>query len=130
MEVVIQVACTASWTSIFICQMIVVTDFFICWLEWFDADQAVGGAVTFPLLFLGQPFHRNFISRVLSTDGSYEQDLVQKLFSSIILYIHLQWFGVFSIFAFHVDAAPTWYVILVLSGEGFQWRWLTWVLFA
>ena len=30
--------------------------------------------------------------------------------------------------AFHLDAAPICYVILVLSGEEFWWRWLTWVL--
>ena len=31
--------------------------------------------------------------------------------------------------AFHVDASPTWYVMLVLGSEGFPWWWLTGVLF-
>ena len=69
MEAVIQVACVVSWTFIFFCQMIVVEDFFICWLEWFGADRVVGHIVVFPPLFLDQPFHRDFIVQVLSRDG-------------------------------------------------------------
>ena len=34
-----------------------------------------------------------------------------------------------SITAFHVDAASTWYVLLVLGGKGFWWWCLTWILF-
>ena len=49
---VIQVACVVVWTSIFILQMIVVGDFFICWLEWFGLDWAVHCIVVFPQLFL------------------------------------------------------------------------------
>ena len=45
---------------------------FICWLEWFVADWADGGIVVFPQLFLGQPFHRDFIGKVLYTDGCYD----------------------------------------------------------
>ena len=37
-DVEIQVACVVSWTSIFTGQMIVIAGFFICRLEWFDAD--------------------------------------------------------------------------------------------
>ena len=48
--------------------MMVVEDFFICWLEWFGADCAVGDVVVFPPLFLSQPFHRDFMVQVLSTD--------------------------------------------------------------
>ena len=69
MEAVIQVACVVSWTSTFFCQMTVVVDFFISWLEWFSTDRIVGGIVVFSPLFLGQPFHRNFIGQVLSPDG-------------------------------------------------------------
>ena len=56
--------------SIFIYQIIVVVESFICWAEWFATDQAIGGIVVFPPLFLGQPFHRDLISQMLSTDGS------------------------------------------------------------
>ena len=37
-DAVIQVTCVVSWTSVFTCQMIMITDIFICWLEWFSAD--------------------------------------------------------------------------------------------
>ena len=60
-DAVIQVASVVSWTSIFTCPMIVVADFFICWLKWFGKNQTVGGVVVFPPLLLGQPFHRDFI---------------------------------------------------------------------
>ena len=43
--------------------------FFICGLEYFGEDRVVCGVVVFPPLFLGQPFHRDFIGQVLSTDG-------------------------------------------------------------
>ena len=33
-----------------------ITDIFICWLEWFGTDSAVGGIIEFPSLFLSQPF--------------------------------------------------------------------------
>ena len=97
----------------------VVADFFICWLEQFNADQAVGIMVVFPQLLLGQPFHRDFVGQVLSTDGGCGQDLVQKLFSGVIPDIYLGWLKVLPITSFHVDAAPTWYVMLVLGDEGF-----------
>ena len=61
--------------------MMVVADFFICWLERFSADQAVGSVVVFPQLLLGQPFHRDFVGQVLSTDGGCGQDL-SKNFSA------------------------------------------------
>ena len=44
--------------SIFTCQMIVVADIFICWMEWFGADRTAGDVVVFPPLLLSQPFHR------------------------------------------------------------------------
>ena len=106
-----------------------VVDFFVCWLEWFGTDRKVLGIVVFPPLFLGQPFYRNFIGQLFSTDGCCGYDLVQKPFSSIISHIHLGWFKVLPITAFQVDAAPTWYVMQVLGGKGFWWRWLTLVLF-
>ena len=43
-----------------------------------------------------------------------------KLFSSVISYINLGWFKVSFITPFHVDAAPTWYLFLILGGEGFR----------
>ena len=46
-----------------------ITGFFICWFQWFDADWPVGGIVVLPQLFLGQPFHRDFIGQVLCTEG-------------------------------------------------------------
>ena len=58
-----------SWTFIFIFKIIMFVDFFICWFEWFRADWAVGDVIIFPPLFLGQPFHRDFIGQVLSTEG-------------------------------------------------------------
>ena len=117
-DVVIQVACVVSWTSMFTCQMIVVADLFICSHEWFGADGAVGGVDVFPPLFLGQSFHRDF-GQVLSPYSCCSEDLVQKLFSSVIPDIHLGCFKVSPITAFHVVAASTWYVLLVLGDEGF-----------
>ena len=73
----------------------------------------------FPPLFLGQPFHRDIIGQVLSTDGCCGEGLLQKLFSDVIPHIYLGWFKVLPIVAFHVDAAPTWYAMLVLGDEGF-----------
>ena len=107
-DAVIQVACVVSWASIFTCQIMVVADFFICWPEWFDADRAVCGVVVFPPLFLGQLFHRDFISQMFSKDGYCGWDLVQKPFSGVIFYIHLGWFKAFPITPFHADAARTW----------------------
>ena len=54
-----------------------------------NANQAVGGIVVFLLLFLNQHFHNDIIGQVLYTDGCHDQDLLQKLFSSAILYIYL-----------------------------------------
>ena len=88
---VIQVECVVNWTSIFTRQMIVVADFFICWLEWFDADWAVRGVIVFPPLFLGQPFHKDFIGQVLSTDGCCGYDLVQKPFSGALDVLQWSW---------------------------------------
>ena len=127
MQVVIHVSRVVSWTSIFNRQMMVVVDFFICWLEWFSTDWAVGGVVVTPPLFLGQPFHRDFLGQVFSIDGWCDWDLVQKLFSGVIPYIYLGWFNVLLTTAFHVDAALTWYVMLVFGDEGFWWRWFIWV---
>ena len=129
MGVVIQVPCIVSWTSIFTSHMILILDFFICWLEWFSTDQAVGGIVVFTPLLLGQSFNRDIISYVLSTDGCRSKDLLQKLFSIVIPYIYLGWFKVLPITAFHVDAASAWYVMLVLRDERFWWQWFTRVLF-
>ena len=102
--------------------MIVFVDVFICWLEWFGADYAVRDVDLFPPLFLGQPLHSDIIGQVLSTDGCYGYHLVQKLFSSVIPNIHLGWFKVSPINTFHEDAVLTWYVMLILGGEGFWWR--------
>ena len=59
-NVVIQAACVVSWTSIFTNQMIVIVDFFISWLEWFGADEAVHGIFVLPPLLLGQLFSWEF----------------------------------------------------------------------
>ena len=69
MEVVIRVACVVNWISIFICQIIVVPEFFylLTWKIW--PDWAVSGIAVFPPLLLGHPFHRDFIGQALSTDG-------------------------------------------------------------
>ena len=46
----------------------------------------------------------------------------------MIPYMFLGWFKLLFIAAFHVDAAPTWFMNLVLGGEEFRWLWLTRVL--
>ena len=59
-DLVIQVACIVSWTSIFTCQMILVAYFFICWFECFGTDWAVHCIVVFIPLFLGSAVSLGF----------------------------------------------------------------------
>ena len=87
-------------------------------IEMFSADWTVGVIVVFLPLFVVQPFHKDIIGQVLSTDEYCIQDLVQKLLSEVTPYIYLKWFKVLPITAFHLDAALKWYVILVLGDEG------------
>ena len=67
--------------SIFTCQVIVVADFFICWLEWFGADRAAGDVVVFPPLLLSQPFHRILLVtcclQMVAAARTWSKNLVQ-----------------------------------------------------
>ena len=136
-DAVIEVACVVSWTSLFNCQMVVVVNFYICWLEWFRTDWVVGGVVVFPplLVALLYSLHCSWVSRfigILLVSCCLQMVSVAKTwsknFSAASSRIYLGWFKVLPITAFHVNAAFTWYLMLVLDGE-FWRRWLTRVLF-
>ena len=126
---VIQVACIVSWTSLFTCQMIVFTYFLSASLnglaqikQFVTLLYSLG--YSWVSRFIGTLLAKCFLEMVAVTKIWYK-----KLFIGAIPYIYLECFKVLSITAFHVDAASTWYVMLVLGGEGFWWWWHTRVLF-
>ena len=93
--------------------MILVADFLICYLDRAEMTLLYSLHWSWVSCFIGILLAR------WSTDGSYDNKLVLKLLNNIISHIHLGFFKVLPITVFHVDAAPTWYMLLVLGGEEF-----------
>ena len=126
-DAVIHVACVVSWTSIS-------TDK-LSWLQTFLSADLNGLKQIEQLMVLLYSLHCSLVSRfigILLARCCLQMVAVAKTwpkpFSGVFSYIHLGCFKVLSITAFHVVAASSWYVLLVLDGEGFWWLWLTRVL--
>ena len=116
---VIQVACIVSSTSLSTGQMIVFTYFLSGGLnglaeikEFVTLSYSLG--CSWISCFIGSLLAKCFLQMVAVAKIWYK-----KLFIGAIPYIYLEFFKVLSMTAFHVDAASTWYVMLVLGGEGF-----------